>query len=121
MSFMAISYLFGIVVFALIACASPFARKRIRAPWAKVVLVIIGLFGAADCTLSLLRETHRFSLGFPTMDFVLLSLDGSVLVLFLILALKGQLFGKKRAEDALGATQAERFRRPGGGDIPPYQ
>jgi len=100
MSFMATLFLFGIVVFALIACAAPFARKRIRAPWAKVVLVMIGLFGAADCTLSLLRETHRFSLGFPIMDIVLLSLDGLVLGLFVTLALTRQLFGRKRTEDA---------------------
>jgi hypothetical protein len=96
---MAIFFLFGIVVFALIACAAPFARKRIRAPWAKVALGMTGLFGAADCTFSLLRETHRFSLGFPIMDIVSLSLDGLVLGLFLTLALTRQLFGKKRTED----------------------
>jgi hypothetical protein len=100
MRFMAIFSLFGIVVFALIACAAPFAKKRIRTRWAKVVLVMIGLFGAADCTLSLLREMHWFSLGFPKMDIVLLSLDGLVLGLFVTLALKRQLFGKKRTEDA---------------------
>jgi hypothetical protein len=98
-----IFHLFGIAVFLAIASVAPFARKRIRARWAKIVLVTIGLAGAVDGTLSLLRELRWFTLGFPTMDFVLLSLDGLVLGLFVALALTGQLFGKKRTEDAPAA------------------
>jgi len=105
-----ILYLFGIAVFATLASAAPFARGRIRARWAKIVLVMIGLFGIVDALLSLLREMHWFSLGFPTMDFVLLSLDVLILALFSALALTGQLFGKKRTEGnmtTLAATQGQ--------------
>jgi hypothetical protein len=99
MSSKAIYFLFGTVVFVAIACVAPFARKRVRARWAKAVFVVIGLTGATDYGLTLAREMRWFTLGFPKMDFLLLCLDALVIGMFLALTLTGQLFGKKRTED----------------------
>jgi hypothetical protein len=48
-------------------------------------------------------EMHWFSLGHPSVDLLLLSLDGVILALFIALAVTRQLFGKKRTEDTRSA------------------
>jgi hypothetical protein len=69
------------------------------APWAKIVIVILGLAGVANNTLGLLHEMHWFSFGHPGMNLLLLFLDAFILALFIALAVTGQLFGKKQTDD----------------------
>jgi type III secretory pathway component EscT len=78
----------------------PFQKKRERARWAKLAIVISGLLGITDGVLSLLVDVHWFDRsslhGIYVMRHVI---EGLMLGFMFSLILAGQMLGSKREKD----------------------
>jgi hypothetical protein len=92
-----------IIGFSILAFA-PFDKKRIRAPWAKLVFAISSIIGITKGVVGLMWEMSWFTLGKEAsyrLDSLFHMVGGLLLGFLFSLIFSGQLSGVKRVEQEI--------------------